>query len=199
MCKNEPVTWRIAATSSACLALFLAVLMVSFHPHATQATGLTEGEVLNAFAERFQQSSGEEIYDLWHGDCHRRCRNQLRGHVSLACRFDPYKLTKRSLTKRSLTKRSLTSLTKRDVNSTIQHINKSSQPSHTSSLFLTKTTAATFFAGTPKGKSPTAHRRKKRGIMQECCYSKSCSWEEYAEFCHTHNRRPAVRDSLCFP
>ena len=64
---------------------------------------------------RFAQTSGEEFYELWHSDCHRRCRSQLIGHVTLACTFDPYKLTKRSLTKR-------------DVNNTIAHVIKGKCP-----------------------------------------------------------------------
>ena len=48
-----------------------------------------------------------------------------------------------------------------------------------------------------RGKYP--HRRRKRGIMDECCHGKSCSWEEYAEYCHTFNRRAADRNSVCTP
>ena len=68
-----------------------------------------------AICFRFAQTSGEEFYELWHSDCHRRCRSQLIGHVTLACTFDPYKLTKRSLTKR-------------DVNNTIAHVIKGKCP-----------------------------------------------------------------------
>lgn len=30
--------------------------------------------------------------------------------------------------------------------------------------------------------------RRKRGIVEECCHTNGCSWEEYAEYC-THNNR----------
>ncbi|PVD29245.1 hypothetical protein C0Q70_11842 [Pomacea canaliculata] len=136
-----------------------------------------------AFTERFTRTTGESLYELWHSDCHRRCRSQLIGHVTLACQFDPYKVTRRTLSKR-------------DVNSTIAHL--ISDIEQTNSPFLARSAAASFL-NKQSGRLSSLHKIHKRGIMDECCYTKSCSWEEYAEFCHSHNRRPAYRDTQCYP
>ncbi|KAK7497408.1 hypothetical protein BaRGS_00011452, partial [Batillaria attramentaria] len=178
------LTWRIPVSSGTCLCLcgvvFTATLLIDI-VHAT-----SRDAVIQALTERFTRTSGEEFYELWHSDCHRRCRSQLIGHVTLACQFDPYRLTKRSFSKR-------------DVNNTVAHILKDTEGSHPSP-FITKTAASSFLKHVSRTTvQQRQHRIKKRGIMNECCYSKSCSWEEYAEFCHTYNRRPSTRDTRCYP
>ncbi|KAL8599946.1 hypothetical protein ACOMHN_050248 [Nucella lapillus] len=170
-------------SSSMCLTtVVLAVVLAAFFVQPVHSS--VNRDIIRAFSDRFTQTTGEDFFELWHTDCHRRCRAQLISHVTLACTFDPYKVTRRSLTKR-------------EVNSTIEHIVKDTETTP-ASPFLAKTAATAFLRTVSDGKS-VAHRRTKRGIMNECCYSKSCSWEEYAEFCHTYNRRPAIRDTRCYP
>ncbi|XP_055955126.1 probable insulin-like peptide 7 [Patella vulgata] len=138
--------------------------------------------LVQAFADRFSQSSTEEALEIWHTDCHRRCRVQLIEHVNVACTFDPYKIF----------------ITKRSVNSSMVPIIPASEKSSGSPPFLSKHTASSFLATRGKGTKVKSHSRQKRGVMEECCYFKSCSWEEYAEFCHTYNRRPTARTSNCY-
>ncbi|CAH1799283.1 unnamed protein product [Owenia fusiformis] len=59
--------------------------------------------------------------------------------------------------------------------------------------FMGEDEANSFF----KVRSRRDLRLKRRGIMQECCYDKPCSWEEFAESCHTHSRLPASRINHC--
>nr|UWI79940.1 insulin-related peptide 6 [Haliotis discus hannai] len=138
--------------------------------------------MVRAFAERFRSLSGEELYDLWHTDCHRRCRAQLIEHINLACSYDPYKI-----------------ISKRSVNSTVarKHVPDHDGDSEKKApIFITRHASAAFLATGHKTKT-VGHKIVKRGIMEECCYMKACSWEEYGEFCHTHNRQTTDRVTRC--
>ncbi|ESO84270.1 hypothetical protein LOTGIDRAFT_155605 [Lottia gigantea] len=131
--------------------------------------------LVQAFADRFTQASPEDLLALWHTDCHRRCRSQLIEHVNIACIFDPYKIYRK---KRS--------------------VDNQNDSNKTRNLFIDKSRATTFLATRDTGRKRKGHSIKKRGVMEECCYNKSCSWEEYAEYCHSHNRRPTSRTSMCY-
>ncbi|XP_076445890.1 insulin-like peptide 7 [Babylonia areolata] len=175
---------RRSSSSSMCLTtVVLAALLAALC--LQPVTSSVNRNIIQAFSDRFTQTSGEDFYELWHTDCHRRCRAQLISHVTLACTFDPYKVTKRSLSKR-------------EVNSTVEHIIQG-RSHNSSTAFIRRASISSSSSSSSDGKSVLGHRRTKRGIMNECCYSKSCSWEEYAEFCHTYNRRPANRDTRCYP
>ncbi|XP_041354347.1 probable insulin-like peptide 7 [Gigantopelta aegis] len=135
---------------------------------------------------RVRDASGETLMEVWHTDCHRVCRHDLIEHVDVACRYDPYRI---------IGKRSVDAVM--DPSSHSEHQSPSQQPTRAPSLFVAKDTSASFLKSYKLKRQ--AHSVYKRSIMDECCVSKACSWEEFAEFCHVGNRRPATHVTICYP
>ncbi|XP_041354277.1 probable insulin-like peptide 7 [Gigantopelta aegis] len=98
----------------------------------------------------FKELNGNEIFNVWHTDCHKRCNyHTMVHHAYSACQLDPYSQIHSS---DSLPQKRTPFLEK-----------------HYSKLFLNKR----------EGNERSIGRRS---IIQECCH-KTCSWEEFGEYC----------------
>ncbi|XP_062609210.1 probable insulin-like peptide 7 [Saccostrea cucullata] len=115
-----------------------------------------------------------EWRSLWHTDCHRVCHYELDQHVDLACRMDIYRIRKRFADWERAAKR--------------KHIN--GEFSEDNGVFIEKCPSMKFL-------SPVMDMRSKKNVLNECCYSKGCSWEEFAEFCQFSIRLPATDANSC--
>ncbi|XP_005090025.1 uncharacterized protein LOC101847921 [Aplysia californica] len=176
-------------------------------------TSPAEEAFVRMATSRFQTASRPELIEIWHTDCHRRCRWQLIRHVEIACQFDPYVQSKRR--KRSPMKlapsreheqkvkkiavlRNMTTPNDSDPQTTSPQ-SDTGRPPIPQNPFLPKRKATGFLTshGGRPGGGKRGLRRKKRGIMTECCFEKPCAWEEFAEYCHDNNRRLSERDNQC--
>uniref|UniRef100_K1PRU1 Putative insulin-like peptide 7 n=1 Tax=Magallana gigas TaxID=29159 RepID=K1PRU1_MAGGI len=125
----------------------------------------------------FLQRTEAEWRSLWHNDCHRVCHFELDQHVDLACRMDIYRIRKRSV----------------DAAEEPRISNKyETDNQNTKRIFIDKSTSMKFLS------PDSVHSiRRKRNVLNECCYSKGCSWEEFAEFCQFSIRLPATNANSC--
>ncbi|KAK3773359.1 hypothetical protein RRG08_023239 [Elysia crispata] len=138
-------------------------------------------EYIDNVVNSFSTMNRSQLLQTWHTDCHRRCNRQLFSHVETACENDPYRIE--SSGKRS----------------TYLYSDSSSKEG-AGSPFLSKDIASVFLRKQSSGSGSMRrllHRSKRSLIMEECCFSKDCSWEEYAEYCHGHNRMRRERLSDC--
>ncbi|XP_074662659.1 insulin-like peptide 7 [Tubulanus polymorphus] len=127
-------------------------------------------EQTNELTEKeFLGRSSAEWQTRWHSDCHRRCRQELVEHIRIACEKDIYRVTRDEL-----------GIPPPWV------INKSETARK---ITVNKKMALSFLTG------PGGGVRIKRGIMEECCMSKGCTWEEYAETCRYYSRAQAPTGS----
>ncbi|XP_061169554.1 probable insulin-like peptide 7 [Saccostrea echinata] len=127
----------------------------------------------------FLQRTENEWRSLWHTDCHRVCHYELDQHVDLACRVDIYRIRKRSADWDHSVKQ--------------RHIDEGKYFLHflnNNGVFIEKSASMKFL-------SPVMGMRSKRNVLNECCYSKGCSWEEFAEFCQFSIRLPATNANSC--
>ncbi|XP_064629137.1 probable insulin-like peptide 7 [Lineus longissimus] len=132
----------------------------------------TEAERFDHMLADFLLRSEDQWRQAWHTDCHRRCRHELDSQIRLACAKDIYRIRRAA-----------------DVDAS----NVTLPPIPKNQIFDRKTATAFLHK---------LHRqpiRMKRGIMEECCYAKSCSWEEYAESCHHYGRSDADSSNICGP
>nr|ARS73223.1 insulin 3 [Deroceras reticulatum] len=163
-------------------------------------TSPDEDLFINTVSNRFAQLSGADLLDVWHTDCHRRCSYQISSHVEVACQYDPYRLVHRrgrSSGQRGARNTTTTDKTGTNVSATQpdtrQEPNVAPPTVPDKSPFLTKHTATSFL----RPRRASGRPKRDVSIMEECCFSKACSWEEFAEYCQRHPRRASDRDSVC--
>nr|XP_022333774.1 probable insulin-like peptide 7 [Crassostrea virginica] len=125
--------------------------------------------------ERRGKRTEAEWRSLWHTDCHRVCHYELDQHVDLACRMDIYRIRKRSAPRQDP-----------EPKASNKHFQKRKD------IFIEKPTSMKFLSPTS-----SVSIRRKRNVLNECCYSKGCSWEEFAEFCQFSIRLPATNINSC--
>ncbi|RWS27452.1 putative insulin-like peptide 7 [Leptotrombidium deliense] len=114
----------------------------------------------------FNERSDKEWKDVWHSEKHRRCYQDLESHMKWVCLKDIYKVRSRR-------------------NDDIGQISDSKSGTIVTRFRI----ESDFLNQTPFNMFTGKSRRKRRGIMDECCVATTgCSWEEYAEYC-THNNR----------
>ncbi|CAL1534133.1 unnamed protein product [Lymnaea stagnalis] len=180
----ENFTAKHLTTPTMVFLVFLALIM------CVQASMTPEQRHEAAFyamaRNRFAAATPEEHLYIWHHDCHRRCFHNLYEQIQIACDYDPYKTTTRA-------GRSVPGNNTRSVQGT----------SMTSSLsapgpFLDRRPALAFLR-TKRDTDESGHARPRRSqtIMNECCFMKACSWEEYSEYCHRHPRVPTNLVNSC--
>ncbi|XP_014669779.1 PREDICTED: probable insulin-like peptide 7 [Priapulus caudatus] len=128
----------------------------------------------------FQARTESEWRSVWHVETYRRCWHQLRPHISIACKKDIYRITKRT--------------SPVEQNSTSSLASRIPLMIHKDGVFdinevLTAKRAHSFLRsrGTPTRR--VARNRNRDNIVTECCVQdRGCTWEEYAEYCPTHKR-----------
>ncbi|XP_014782891.1 probable insulin-like peptide 7 [Octopus bimaculoides] len=122
--------------------------------------------------------------NVWNQECFRRCRAELGPHISIACQNDIYKIINKRPPRRL---RRSTNISV-DTNDVRRPLSQHQLRRHRRSLrfpFLLQDSEAFSYL---KREHTMVKRGQAGGIMEECCYMKGCTWEEYAEFCHSHSR-----------
>ncbi|XP_074594980.1 insulin-like peptide 7 [Brevipalpus obovatus] len=140
----------------------LQVFFCYMSPLPTTISLSTPTTDLTAWENIFNTRSDDDWRAVWHSERHRRCYQELENHMIWVCRKDIYKV-------------------KKSEKENIRPVRSSDN--QLENAFVSREDAYNIL-----GQS-LGSRRKKRGIIDECCHgTNGCSWEEYAEYC-THNNR----------
>ncbi|CAM1318297.1 Uncharacterised protein g6917 [Pycnogonum litorale] len=122
----------------------------------------------------FLSRTNGDWQDAWHKERIKRCYEDLIDHMEWACRKDIYRFVRR-------TDPSVAGIKNPFINAE----KSSDEDKH---RFLSPQEASNILKSARNKRGRRGVSRMKRGIIDECCSSNGCSWEEYAEYCPTNKR-----------
>ncbi|XP_013085984.2 probable insulin-like peptide 7 [Biomphalaria glabrata] len=174
----------------------LAYLVLSWHIGTSSASVAEEQAFYTMARNRFATANRDDLLYIWHHDCHRRCFYQIEEHFEISCAYDPYiARPRRSVHEIANTTTGLTANKQPKNEPSINGNELETRENSARFPFLSKRDAKSFLRSKRAVDQPLS--RGRRGIMHECCFTKACSWEEYAEYCHRNPRTTTAMENNC--